>query len=459
MKPPRADAPAPPAMDIAATTPVAPGTPEYAELHCVSNFSFLRGGSHPQELVAQAHANGYSAIAITDECSLAGVVRAWKQVQKTPIPLIVGTELQLSDGPRLLLLAETRAGYARISAAITRARMTLRDADDQSAPQPQLTKGNYRLDCKTFGEDWQGVAAIWLPGEQPDPAQAAWMAARFGQPCWFAIERHLQGDDGERIDTLLALGRQHGLTPVACGDVHYHASSRRPLQDVLTALRLKTSVARCGDALLSNGERYLRRREEIAALHDPAWIAESVVIAKRCTFDLKADLKYHYPKELVPPGETPTSHLRHLVEQGMRHRWPDGCDDWTREQIEKELALIADKGYEAFFLTVEDIVREARRRGILCQGRGSAANSAVCYALGITEVRPVDGKSLFERFLSKERHEEPDIDVDFEHQRREEIIQYVFRKYGRQHAALAATVIHYRTKLSLRDVGRALDIA
>jgi len=457
MKPPRADAPAPPAMEIAATIPVAPGTPEYAELHCVSNFSFLRGGSHPQELVAQAHANGYSAIAITDECSLAGVVRAWKQVQKTPIPLIVGTELQLSDGPRLLLLAETRAGYARISAAITRARMTLRDPDD-AQEAAHIDKGRYALDAKTFGSDWREVVPIWLPGTPPDPAEAAWMATRF-ERCWVAIERHLDGDDSERIDRLLALASLHGLTPVACGDVHYHTPSRRPLQDVLTALRLKKSMADCGQALLSNGERYLRRREEIAKLYDPAWIAESVAIARRCRFDLKNDLKYEYPEELVPAGETRTSHLRHLVEQGMRHRWPDGCDDWTREQIDKELALIAEKGYEAFFLTVEDIVREARRRGILCQGRGSAANSAVCYALGITEVRPVDGKSLFERFLSKERHEEPDIDVDFEHQRREEIIQYVFRKYGRQHAALAATVIHYRTKLSLRDVGRALDIA
>ena len=460
MSHPREDAPEPPTFELPERTPVAPGTPEYAELHCLSNFSFLRGGSHPQELVAQAYANGYRAIAITDECSMAGVVRAWQQTKKTPIALIVGTELQLSDGPRLLLLAETRAGYARICGAITRARMTLRDPDDETATaHDHVIKGQYRIDCETLGSDWQGVAAIWLPGTEPDPAHAAWMAARFGSPCWLAIERPLQGDDGARIDTLLGLARQHGLRPVACGDVHYHTPSRRPLQDVLTALRLKTSVPKCGLALLANGERHLQRREAIAQRFDAAWIAESVAIAERCHFDLKTDLKYRYPKELVPEGESETTYLRRLVEDGLRYRWPEGCDAEVRAQIDKELALIAEKGYEAFFLTVEDIVREARRLGILCQGRGSAANSVVCYALRITEVRPADGNMLFERFLSKERHEEPDIDVDFEHQRREEIIQYVFRKYGRQHAAFAATVIHYRTKLALRDVGRALGIA
>ena len=427
-----------------APVPVAPGTPDYAELHCVSNFSFLRGGSHPKELVAQAQALGYSALAITDECSLAGIVRAWEQAKQTPIHLIYGTELQLSDGPRLLLLAESREGYARISSAITRARLT-------------QTKGTYRLDSLRFQRDWHDVSAIWLPGPRPDPREAAWIQDRFGYG-WIAIERHLDGDDGERIDSLLELGHRHGLQPVACGDVHYHVPERRPLQDVLTALRLKTTVARCGQALLSNGQRYLRRREEIAALYDPAWIAETMRIARRCNFDLK-ELSYEYPDELVPAGETQTSQLRKLTEQGIVQRWPQGAPPSVRAQIEKELKIIAHKEYEAFFLTVEEIVRFARREGILCQGRGSAANSAVCYALGITEVRPEDGNLLFERFVSIERDEAPDIDVDFEHQRREEVIQHVYNKYGRQQTALAATVIHYRSRLVLRDVGRALGIA
>ncbi|MES2883222.1 MAG: error-prone DNA polymerase [Pseudomonadota bacterium] len=463
-----------PLYDIADTQyEVAADTPDYAELHCVSNFSFLRGGSHAQELVAQAHALRYTALAITDECSLAGVVRAWEQAKTHPVQLIVGTELKLSDGPRFLLLAETLAGYSRISAAITRARMTLVDADDhsededeetepsanQSTPtvRPHVVKGRYQIDCKTFGEDWREVCAIWLPGPEPSAQEAAWMRARFG-PCWFAIERHLDGDDGARIDTLLSLGQQQGLRPVACGDVHYHRPERRPLQDVLTALRLKTPLAQCGSALLSNGERHLRPRERIARLYDPAWIAESLVIARRCTFELK-QLSYQYPKALMDVGETPASQLRKLTLQGVAKRWPQGCTDAIRQQIEKELDLIAYKNYEAFFLTVEEIVRFARSRHILCQGRGSAANSAVCYALGITEVTPEMGTLLFERFISVERDEAPDIDVDFEHQRREEVIQHVYGKYGRQHAALAATVIHYRTKMSLRDVGRALGIA
>ena len=437
--------PSPPEMLLPdAPIPVAPGTPDYAELHCVSNFSFLRGGSHPKELVAQAHALGYSALAITDECSLAGIVRAWEQAKADPIHLIYGTEIQLSDGPRLLLLAENREGYARISSAITRARLT-------------QTKGTYRLDRLRFQRDWHDVAAIWLPGAVPDPHEAAWIQDRFGYG-WIAIERHLGGDDGARIDRLLEIGHRHGLRPVACGDVHYHVPERRPLQDVLTALRLKTTVDRCGQALLSNGQRHLRRREEISGLYDPAWMAETMRIARRCNFQLE-ELRYEYPKALVDAGETPASQLRKLTERGMAERWPQGVPPAVREQIEKELRVIAYKRYEAFFLTVEEIVRFARSQEILCQGRGSAANSAVCYALGITEVRPEQGNLLFERFVSIERDEAPDIDVDFEHQRREEVIQHVYRKYGRQHTAIAATVIHYRSRLVLRDVGHALGIA
>ncbi len=254
---------------------------------------------------------------------------------------------------------------------------------------------------------------------------------------------------------LTELGTSLGLPLVATGDVHLHVRARRRLQDVMTAVRCNVPLAEAGWALYPNGERYLREPARLAKLYPSALLAESVEIAAQADFSLD-ELRYEYPREIVPAGETPTSHLRKLTEAGAVRRWPAGIAPHVRKLIEHELSLIAELDYEPYFLTVHDIVRYARSQQILCQGRGSAANSVVCYCLGITEVDPARMSMLFERFISRERNEPPDIDVDFEHERREEVIQYVYRKYGRERAALAATVISYRPRSALRDVGKAL---
>jgi len=425
-------------------------TPDYAELHCYSNFSFQRGASHADELIHQAIALGYQAIAITDECSLAGVVRAhhtvkqWleKNAERTPIKLIIGAEFHLQDGPSFVLLAPSRAAYAQISRLITRGR--------QTSP-----KGQYRLqraDCDSLSL----CLALWLPGGDASAEDGRWLAQRVAQ-AWIAVHQHRLADDASRLADAQRLAAETGLGCVAAGGVLFHAPQRKTLHDVMTAIRLGRPVAECGLELLPNAERHLRRRSELAELYPPPMLAESVAIAQRCHFNMQ-ELGYDYPEELVPHGETPTSHLRNLTEAGLRQRWPEGLPESVRKQIEKELALIEELKYESFFLTVEDMVRYARSVGILCQGRGSAANSAVCYAIGVTSVRPENENLLFERFLSKERNEPPDIDVDFEHERREQVIQYVFNKYGRHRTAIAATVICYRVRSALRDVGRALGM-
>ncbi|MFI4970645.1 MAG: error-prone DNA polymerase, partial [Lysobacterales bacterium] len=300
------------------------------------------------------------------------------------------------------------------------------------------------------------------PGNSFHPVRnehAAWVARHFAGHAWIAVELHRSPSDATRFTELAALGTRHGLPLVASGDVHMHIRRRRALQDVMTAIRLGCTIAEAGHALFPNGERHLRRVGDLAALYPPALLAESAHIASLCTFDLRK-LDYRYPQELVPAGLDAIGHLRELTWAGAARHWPNGIPRAVKVQVEKELALIRDVGYEHFFLTVEDIVRWARAQTppILCQGRGSSANSAVCYCLGITAVDPENGNLLFERFLSKERDEPPDIDVDFEHERREEVIQYVFGKYGRDRAALAATVISYRGKSAVRDVGRALGI-
>jgi error-prone DNA polymerase len=417
--------------------------PSYAELHCLSNFTFLRGASHPEELVARAVSLGYAALAITDECSVAGIVRAYVAARDCGLPLIVGAELALEDGPKIVLLATSRAGYGGLCELITQGRRA-------------ATKGSYRL---TRGD--VGVArldeclALWLPGQPPVAEEGEWLAGLFPGRCWIAVELLAGGRDGERLAALTALGARLGLRSVAAGDVHMHVRGRRALQDTLTAIRLKTTVATAGLALYPNGERHLRPRPVLERLYPAELLEESAAIARRCGFSL-GELRYEYPGELVPAGETPASWLRCLTEEGCRERWPEGAPAVVRAQVEHELTLIAELAYEPFFLTVHDLVRFARSRGILCQGRGSAANSAVCYCLGITSVDPARGNMLFERFVSRERDEPPDIDVDFEHERREEVIQYVYGKYGRERAALAATVICYRARSALRDVGKAL---
>ena len=424
-------------------------SPAYAELHCLSNFSFLRGASHPEELVARARQLGYSALALTDECSLAGVVRAHLKARELGFKLIVGSELRLADGPRLVLLAPDRAAYGDLCELITHGRRAAQ-------------KGSYLLTRADVARLAASALALWLPAEPLDEAvvraDVQWLRETFPGLAWIAVERLHDGCDGARLAALSALGEAAGLPLVAAGDVHMHVRGRRALQDVLTAIHLGTTVQAAGLALLPNGERCLRPREMLARIYPPELLAETMRIASRCTFSLD-ELRYEYPQELVPAGETPTSHLRRLTEAGLARRWPGGTPVKVRALIEHELALIAELRYEPYFLTVHDIVEFARARGILCQGRGSAANSAVCFALGITEVDPDRIETLFERFVSKERDEPPDIDVDFEHERREEVVQHIYEKYGRSRAALAATVISYRPRSAVRDVGKALGFS
>ena len=425
------------------STPLpAPPQPAYAELHCLSNFSFQRGASHPEELVERAHQLGYAALAITDECSLAGIVRAHSAAKEYGLPLLVGSEFRLEDGLTLVLIAPDKLAYGNLCQLITEGRRS-------------AAKGEYRLNRQTLARWSEGCLALWIPDEVPDEAAGRWVAAHFAGRAWLAVTLLRDGGDSQRLTHCLAMADALGLPPVAAGSILMHAHGRRALQDLLTAIRLGKPVAECGYALLSNGERHLRDPVELAALYPPALLAETLNVVARCSFSLDS-LKYEYPEELVPPNHTPASYLAQEVERGLATRYPDGVPDKVRRLVDGELALIRELDYEAYFLTVYDVVTWARGQDILCQGRGSAANSSVCYALGITAVDPLESQTLFARFLSKERGEPPDIDVDFEHGRREEVIQYLYRKYGRDRAALAATVISYRTKSALRDVGRAL---
>ena len=427
--------------------------PAYAELHCLSCFSFLRGASHPDELVARAQAQGYAALAITDECSLAGSVRAHVAAKEVGLKLIVGSEFTLVDGTKLVVLAQNRAGYGNLSALITLGRR-------------RAEKGTYRLtrgDLESLipGRAVPDCLCLWLANEDDEPATGRWLAERFSGRCWLGIGLFNGPNDAQRLTRLLAIAEASGLPAVAAGDVHMHARGRRPLQDVLTALRLKSTVFAAGHALFPNGERHLRTRLRLARLYPRALLDETLKIVERCDFSLD-ELRYEYPDEIVPCGETATDYLARQVEAGLARRYSNhsaGVPLSVRGQVERELSLIAELQYEAYFLTVFDIVNFARSQQILCQGRGSAANSAVCYALGITEVDPARSNLLFERFISKERGEPPDIDVDFEHERREEVVQYIYRKYGRDRAALAAALITYRTRGALRDVGRALGFS
>lgn len=457
--------------------------PAYAELHCLSDFTFLRGASSAAQLFERARACGYQALAITDECSLAGIVRAFEASRNTGVPLIVGSEFRLVDGTRFVLLVQDQAGYEALCSLITTGRRA-------------AGKGCYRLTREDFtrpGRDLSGLLCLWLPTPHPDEEQAdapdepqadaldglrakgmddeapaipesggerlaleraVWVRRTFAH-VWLAVELHRDRDDAAVLRHLLALAQKTGLTPVACGDVHMDLKRRRALQDTLTALRHRLPLTEAGGWLFRNGERHLRRREALAGIYPPALLAETLEIARRCTFRLDS-LQYRYPQELVPEGHTPTSWLRHLAEEGLRWRWPQGAPERVIGLVEHELALIADLGYEPYFLTVHDIVRFARSQGILCQGRGSAANSAVCFVLGIVEVDPSRMQVLVERFISRERNEPPDIDVDFEHERREEVFQYIYGKYGRARAALTANVICYRGRSAARDVARAL---
>ncbi|TWT42126.1 Error-prone DNA polymerase [Phycisphaerae bacterium RAS1] len=467
--------------------------PEYAELHCLSNFSFLRGASHPEELVEQAALLGYRAIAITDRHSLAGVVRAHIAAREhnqahpdRPIRLIIGAEVHPQDAPPLVLLAPDRAAYGRLARLLTRGKLRTR-------------KGGCRLFLADVAELAAGMIGIVLTGIEGsrdsgiegsgdrgikedrgrvtslDPSVprsldpfirrsldpfSRYRSLFAADDLYLAASLCFDIPDTWRLEMLTDLSQRSGIPLVATNAVHYHAAQRRYLQDVLTCIREKCTIQEAGTRLLANAERRLREREEIGRRYAGCGelLTRSVHLAERCVFSLD-ELKYEYPAELVPDGRTAIDYLRELTWKGAVERYPDGLPDGVRHLVEKELALIEEVRYEHYFLTVYDLTRYARSRGILCQGRGSAANSAVCYCLGVTAVDPARIDLLFERFISKERNEPPDIDIDFEHERREEVFQYIYEKYGRERAAITAEVISYRPRSAVRDVGKAMGLS
>ena len=427
--------------------------PGYAELHCLSNFSFLRGASHPEELVARAQALGYTALALTDDASLAGIVRAHMAAKACGLPLLVGAQFEVEaaetgDACTLVVLACHLDGYGNLCQFITRLRCGA------------AVKGRYRLTRdEVSGDALAGCVMLAAPVRTATAAQAralaAWLQQHFAGRGWLMVTLLRQLDDEHWLHVLREAGRASGVPLVAAGDVHLHVRSRKPLQDVLCAIRTGRPLAACGLDLQPSAERHLRSRLRLARLYPAELLAETLRVAARCRFSLD-ELRYQYPEEVVPPGKTAAAHLHHLVDQGAAWRWPGGVDARVATMIAHELALITELRYEHYFLTVHDLVAFARGRRILCQGRGSAANSVVCYCLGITEVNPQHLSTLFERFISRERHEPPDIDVDFEHERREEVIQYLYAKYGRDRAALTATLHTYRPRGAVREVGKAL---
>ena len=403
--------------------------PAYAELQVTSNFSFLHGASHPDEMVERAAELGYRALALTDRNTLAGVVRAHEAAERTGLHFIPGARLDLTDAPSLLCLPTTRPGYGALSRLITTGR--------RRAP-----KGECHLTRQDVIEaaDPNGHLFIAIPPVTPTPHFATDLA-------WYR-------------DHLATLAASHNIPLIATGDIRQHDPARRRLHDTLTCIREHCTIDNAGWHLEANAERHLKSPTQLAHLFrdHPDALANTVQVADQCRFSL-AELRYEYPDEVAADGRTPRETLATLTWAGAAKRYPDGIPPKVRATIEHELALIAQLDYEPYFLTVEDIVRKARELGILCQGRGSAANSAVCYCLGVTSVDPARIYLLFERFISAERDEVPDIDVDFEHERREEVIQYIYGKYGRERAGLTATVITYRVKSALRDVGKAMGLS
>ncbi|MDP6967571.1 MAG: error-prone DNA polymerase [Gammaproteobacteria bacterium] len=417
----------------------------YSELYCLSNFSFLRAASHPQELVRQAAQLGYQALAITDECSVAGIVRAYQAIrqEQLSIQLIIGCELRLQQ-QELVVIAPTRQAYAQLCQLITQAR--------SRAP-----KGQYQVQPEDFNQLDQCLL-IWLPNpEHPSALLTASLLQHHGR-LWLGCHRRLDHQDLQRQNHCQQLAHQYDLPVCAVGQVYMHHPNRQMLHDTLTAIRKGVPIQDCGYALLGNREHSLRPVHKLVRLYPASWLQATQDISQQCQFCL-SELSYQHPAELVPQGFTPDSYLHYLVDQGKRIRFPDGVPAAINDTIEKELQLIVEQGYAHFFLTTYDLVQFAKQQQILYQGRGSAANSIVCYCLEITAVDPRQINVLFERFISKQRAQPPDIDVDFEHQRREEVIQYIYQKYGRQRAALAATVITYRFNSAVRDVGKALGLS
>jgi error-prone DNA polymerase len=438
--------------------------PRYAELQVTTNFSFLRGASHPHELVLRAAELGHHAIAVTDWNSVAGLVRAHLAARELGMRLIPGCRLSFTDGtPDLLCYPQDRAAYGRLCRMLSRGKLA-------------AAKGECRLTWQNFLEYSEGQIVAVIPPEDEPLAPGSKAHSDFRRHlariagdvtgrAYLAASHRFRGDDAKRLHRLAALARETGLPLVATNDVLYHTPERRRLQDVLTCIRDTVTIDDAGFRLERNAERHLKSPVEMARLFasHPDAIANTVELAERCRFSLE-ELRYEYPDEIAPDGEDPQARLERLTWDGLkrrypRHKFPEGPPQAVVEQIGREFELIARRQYAPFFLTVEDIVRFARQEGILHQGRGSAANSAVCYALGITEVDPARSNLLFERFISDARDEPPDIDVDFEHERREEVIQYVYRRFGRHRAGLCATVICYRTRGAVREVGKALGLS
>ena len=430
----------------------------YAELHCRSNYSFLEGASHPDELVNRAAELGLAAIAITDRNSLAGVVRAHVAAKAVGLKLLIGSEITPLDAPPVILLATDRPAYGRLSKLITHGRRN-------------AVKGACRLTFDDVAQHSAGLlACVPLSGclskersneltEEPTDPVSRYREC-FQDRCYGLAELHAGPHDRLLLDRMMRLAKRTGIPLAAANDVYYHVPGRQPLQDVLTAIRHGCPVAELGHRRFPNAERHLKSAAAMQQLFSqmPAAVSLTKEVADRCSFSLD-ELRYEYPEELCPQGRQPTEYLAELTWRGASDRYPNGVPRKVGDQLNHELKLIRELSYEAYFLTVWDLVQFARDRGILCQGRGSAANSAVCYCLGVTAVDPDRFNTLFERFISHERNEPPDIDIDFEHERREEVIQYIYKKYGRDRAGMTGALITYRTRSAIRDVGKALGFS
>lgn len=417
----------------------------YHELHCISNYSFLRGASHPQELVARAYELGYSSITISDECSLAGIVKAHKIAKTLGIHLIVGSEFRLTNGLKFVAIAPTRKAYSELSGFIT---LTRRRSE----------KGSYEAHFQDLRFRLQSCLIIWLAEDTTTTeAQIKDIRKSFQGRLWIGISLQFKPGEQKIFQYWKKISEQHHIPLVACGGILMHEKLRKPLLDTLRAIKENVPIQNLGKKLTRNSEAYLKSLPSIQKIYPSSLILETQTIASHCQFSMD-ELRYQYPQELVPAHLKPIEHLKVLVKKGEKKRWPKGTPSGPKAILEKELSLIEELHYEYYFLTVYDIVEYARSQDILCQGRGSAANSVVCYCLLITEIAPGQINVLFERFISKERDEPPDIDVDFEHERREEVIQYIYDKYTRQRAALAAAVVTYRSRSAIRDVGKALGL-
>ncbi len=423
----------------------------YSHLHTLTNHSFLKSASHPQEMIRRAHTLNYDAIAITDECSLAGAVKAYQEAKSLGIKLIIGSTFTLSNAIKVIVIAPTQPAYTELSGFIT---LTRRRAD----------KGHYDAHLEDLRFRLQSCFIIWLADESLDThsnsvktEMAAKLSTSFKDRLWIGINHQLSGGEQARFYFWQSISDDYHIPMLACPCALMHEKSRKPLHDTLTAILENIPISKLGTKLQGNAEAYLKAITDIEQLYPPELIHETSVVANLCAFSMES-LRYQYPQELVPKHKRPIDHLTHLVKLGAKRRWPEGTPQFAQNIIAKELGLIEELHYEFYFLTVYDIVTFARSQDILCQGRGSAANSVVCYCLHITEIAPGQINVLFERFISKERDEPPDIDVDFEHQRREEVIQYIYQKYSRERAALAASVVTYRPRSAIRDIGKALGL-